>query len=98
MYDVYHKMRKHGWVVANDGNVSVKLPEGNFMATSTGISKNFIIPEKLVIINDNGEVLTYNISVNFVTPSSFSQHAKFASQKSKKTPNKKTCLLRLQIR
>ena len=56
MYDVYHKMRKHGWVVANDGNVSVRLPEGNFMATSTGISKNFILQEKLVIINDNGEV------------------------------------------
>jgi len=28
--------------------------------------------------------------VNFVTPSSFSQHAKFASQKAKKTPDEKS--------
>ena len=55
--DVCHKMWQLGWVAANDGNVSVKLPDGNFMATPTGISKSFITPEKLVIINDEGEVL-----------------------------------------
>ena len=42
---------------ANDGNLSVKLPDGNFLATPTGISKSFITPEKLVIINPEGEVL-----------------------------------------
>ena len=46
-----------GWVAANDGNLSVKLPDGNFLATPTGISKSFITPEKLVIINPEGEVL-----------------------------------------
>ena len=55
--DVCHKMWQLGWVAANDGNVSVKLPDGTFMATPTGISKSFITPEKLVIINDKGEVL-----------------------------------------
>ena len=55
--DVCHKMWQLGWVAANDGNVSVKLPDGNFMATPTGISKSFITPEKLVIINADGEVL-----------------------------------------
>ena len=55
--DVCHKMWQLGWVAANDGNVSVKLPDGNFMATPTGISKSFITPEKLVIINAQGEVL-----------------------------------------
>ena len=40
-----------------DGNLSVKLPDGNFLATPTGISKSFITPEKLVIINPEGEVL-----------------------------------------
>ena len=38
-------------------NLSVKLPDGNFLATPTGISKSFITPEKLVIINPEGEVL-----------------------------------------
>ena len=46
-----------GWVAANDGNVSVRLEDGTFLATPTGISKSFITPEKLVLINDKGEVL-----------------------------------------
>ena len=46
-----------GWVAANDGNVSVKLDDGTFLATPTGISKSFITPEKLVHIDENGEVL-----------------------------------------
>jgi len=55
--DVCHKMWQLGWVAANDGNVSVKLDDGNFLVTPTGISKSFITPEKLVIINSEGEVL-----------------------------------------
>ena len=55
--DVCHKMWQLGWVAANDGNVSVKLPDGNFMCTPTGISKSFITPEKLVIINDKYEII-----------------------------------------
>lgn len=55
--DVCHKMWQLGWVAANDGNVSVKLEDGNFLATPTGISKSFITPEKLVKINGKGEVL-----------------------------------------
>lgn len=46
-----------GWVAANDGNVSVKLEDGTFLATPTGISKSFITPEKLVHIDKDGNVL-----------------------------------------
>lgn len=46
-----------GWVAANDGNVSVKLGDGTYFATPTGISKSFITPEKIVRIDDKGEVL-----------------------------------------
>jgi len=55
--DVCHKMWQLGWVAANDGNVSVRLGDGTFLATPTGISKSFITPEKLVRINDKGEVI-----------------------------------------
>ena len=48
--DICHKMWQLGWVAANDGNVSVKLPDGTFLATPTGMSKSFITPEKLVHI------------------------------------------------
>lgn len=55
--DICHKMWQLGWVAANDGNVSVKLPDGTFLATPTGISKSFITPEKLVHIDKEGNVL-----------------------------------------
>lgn len=55
--DVCHKMWQLGWVAANDGNVSVKLDDGTFFATPTGISKSFITPEKIVRIDAEGKVL-----------------------------------------
>jgi len=55
--DICHKMWQLGWVAANDGNLSVKLEDGTFMATPTGISKSFITPEKLVRIDREGKVL-----------------------------------------
>lgn len=56
MCDICHKMWQLGWVAANDGNLSVNCPTV-ISATPTGISKSFITPEKLVIINPEGEVL-----------------------------------------
>lgn len=55
--DVCHKMWQLGWVAANDGNVSAKLEDGTILATPTGISKSFITPEKLILLNGKGEVL-----------------------------------------
>lgn len=55
--DVCHKMWQKGWVAANDGNVSVKLQDGTFLATPTGMSKSFITPEKLVHIDFEGNIL-----------------------------------------
>ena len=55
--DVCHKMWQLGWVAANDGNVSAKLEDGTILATPTGISKSFITPEKLILLNGKGVVL-----------------------------------------
>ena len=55
--DVCHKMWQLGWVAANDGNVSAKLPDGRIVATPTGISKSFITPDKLVILDKDGNIL-----------------------------------------
>lgn len=46
-----------GWVAANDGNVSVRLSDGTFWITPSGISKSFITPEKLLRVNHAMEVL-----------------------------------------
>lgn len=58
--DVCHKTWQLGWVAANDGNVSARLPDGNIIATPTGISKAFITPEKLVLLDREGNVLEAN--------------------------------------
>lgn len=55
--DICYKMWQLGWVAANDGNVSVKLDDGTFLATPTGMSKSFITPDKLIRINSKGEIL-----------------------------------------
>ena len=55
--DICYKMWQLGWVAANDGNVSVKLGDDRFLATPTGMSKAFITPEKLLLINGRGEIV-----------------------------------------
>lgn len=55
--DICHKMWQLGWVAANDGNVSVKLDDGAFLVTPTGISKSFITPEKLLIVAKDGAII-----------------------------------------
>lgn len=55
--DICNKMWQLGWVAANDGNVTAKISENKFLATPTGISKSFITPDKLLIVNKKGEVL-----------------------------------------
>lgn len=55
--DICHKMWQLGWVAANDGNVSVRLADGSFLATPTGISKAFITPDLLVRIDAEGNIL-----------------------------------------
>ena len=55
--DICNKMWQLGWVAANDGNITVKVSDNELLATPTGISKSFITPEKLVIIDMDGNIL-----------------------------------------
>lgn len=55
--DVCHRMWQLGWVAANDGNVSVKLADGTFLATPTGISKSLVKPDMLIHIDQDGNIL-----------------------------------------
>ncbi len=65
--DVCHKCWQLGWAASNDGNVSVRLPDGNILATPTGMSKSMITPESLVLLSKTGEILEAN---NGFAPSS----------------------------
>lgn len=55
--DICHKMWQLGWVAANDGNISVKIDDNKVITTPTGISKSFITPEKLIIVDMKGNIL-----------------------------------------
>lgn len=51
------RMWLRGWVAANDGNLSLKLPGGRVLITPTGVSKGFLEPEMLLVVDLEGKVL-----------------------------------------
>jgi len=57
MCDICNKMWQLGWVAANDGNVTAKLEKNRFLTTPTGISKSFITEDKLLVVNEKGEII-----------------------------------------
>ena len=46
-----------GLGAANDGNVSVKMGDGTWLITPSGVSKSFITPDKLLLVNEKMEVV-----------------------------------------
>lgn len=47
-------------VAANDGNISVKLSENEFLCTPTGVSKGFMTPEYICKVDAKGNVIEAN--------------------------------------
>lgn len=47
-------------VAANDGNISVKLNENEFLCTPTGVSKGFMTPEFICKVDAQGNVIEAN--------------------------------------
>lgn len=55
--EVGHKLWQLGFVAANDGNISARLPDGNFITTPTGTSKAMLTPDMLIKMNADNEVV-----------------------------------------
>lgn len=49
-----------GMVASNDGNISVKLSDNEFLCTPTGVSKGFMTPEYICKVDKDGKVLQAN--------------------------------------
>ncbi|MBQ2135430.1 MAG: class II aldolase/adducin family protein [Clostridia bacterium] len=49
-----------GMVAANDGNISVKLNDNEFLCTPTGVSKGFMTPEYICKVDKDGKVIQAN--------------------------------------
>jgi L-fuculose-phosphate aldolase len=60
MCDIGRRIYNRGMVAANDGNISVKLNDHEFLCTPTGVSKGFMTPEYICKVDENGKVLQAN--------------------------------------
>lgn len=53
-----HALHARGWVANHDGNASVMLEEGRFLATPTAVSKGAVTAESLIVVSAEGKVLS----------------------------------------
>jgi L-fuculose-phosphate aldolase len=50
-----HLTYQKGYVASTDGNLSVRLPDGNIMCTPTMSNKGFVVPQDMVVIDSKGK-------------------------------------------
>ena len=58
--DIGRRIYNRNMVAANDGNISVKLNDHEFLCTPTGVSKGFMTPDFICKVNEKGEVIQAN--------------------------------------
>ncbi len=58
--EIGKRIYNRNMVAANDGNISVKLNDHEFLCTPTGVSKGFMTPEYICKVNEKGEVIQAN--------------------------------------
>jgi L-fuculose-phosphate aldolase len=55
--EVGKRVYDKGLVAANDGNISVRISDNEFLITPTGVSKGFMTPEMIIKVDGEGKVL-----------------------------------------
>ena len=58
--EIGQRIYNKGMVAANDGNISVKISENEFLCTPTGVSKGFMTPDFICKVDRNGKVIQAN--------------------------------------
>ena len=58
--DIGKRVYDRGMVASNDGNISVKISENEFLCTPTGVSKGFMTPEYICKVDAEGKVIEAN--------------------------------------
>ncbi|MBI5020130.1 MAG: class II aldolase/adducin family protein [Ignavibacteriales bacterium] len=56
LIDICHRLYANRFVAATDGNVSVRLDNGNFLTTRTAINKGMVTAEDLIEIDFQGNI------------------------------------------
>jgi len=57
LVEVGKRMYDRGYVASNDGNISAKVDDERVVITPTGVSKGFMTPDMMVVVNMEGKVL-----------------------------------------
>ena len=70
--DIGRRIYNRNMVAANDGNISVKISDNEFLCTPTGVSKGFMTPEYICKVDAKGNVLQAN--GNFKPSSEIKMH------------------------
>lgn len=78
--EVGKRMYDRNMVAANDGNISVKLSDNEFLCTPTGVSKGFMTPEYICKVDAKGNVLQAN--GNFRPSSEIKMHMRVYEKRS----------------
>ena len=55
--EVGRRIYNRNMAAANDGNISVKLNDNEWLCTPTGVSKGFMSPDHICKVNANGDVI-----------------------------------------
>lgn len=58
MCDIGRRIYQQGFVAANDGNISVRVGEGRYLCTPTMVSKGFLKPEDIAVVDDQGKQIS----------------------------------------
>lgn len=58
--EIGKRIYNRGMVASNDGNISVKLNDQEFLCTPTGVSKGFMTPEYICKVDKDGKVIESN--------------------------------------
>jgi L-fuculose-phosphate aldolase len=74
MVEIGRRVYERGFVAANDGNFSMKLADGTFLCTPTGVSKGFMSPE--MICRVDGELNVLEATAPFKPSSEIKMHLK----------------------
>ena len=55
--EIGKRVYENGFIAANDGNISVKISDNEFLCTPTGVSKGFMTQDMICKVDANGKVL-----------------------------------------
>lgn len=62
--EIGRRVWQRGYVAYNDGNLSIRLDSERVLATPTGVSKGFLSPDMLVIVDMDGKQLEGHLKMS----------------------------------